>query len=161
MVGQILRYIAIKYSVRGRDLGSTVEEAIQKVTTKVKLPSGYTIDWAGEYESQKRPQRRLLLVLPITILVIFVILYGMFKPEKRGAFILTNVAMASYRWVACLIPYPYKLQCFLWRGFSRASSVFRCRLASSWWNISINFVPKGTPSRRLRWKERSCGLDRL
>src|SRR5579863_1639464 len=88
------RYIAIKYSVRGRDLGSTVEEAIKKVTTKVKLPSGYTIDWAGEYESQKRSQRRLLLVLPITILVIFVILYGMFKSMKWALLILTNVAMA-------------------------------------------------------------------
>jgi cobalt-zinc-cadmium resistance protein CzcA len=88
------RYIAIKYSVRGRDLGSTVEEAIQKVTTKVKLPPGYTIDWAGEYESQKRSQRRLLLVLPITILVIFVILYGMFKSMKWALLILTNVAMA-------------------------------------------------------------------
>jgi heavy metal efflux system protein len=88
------RYIAIKYSVRGRDLGSTVEEAIKKVTTRVKLPPGYTIDWAGEYESQKRSQRRLLLVLPITILVIFIILYAMFKSMKWALLILTNVAMA-------------------------------------------------------------------
>ena len=48
------RYVAIKYSVRGRDLGSTVEEAIAKVQQQVKLPTGYQIDWAGEYESQKR-----------------------------------------------------------------------------------------------------------
>jgi cobalt-zinc-cadmium resistance protein CzcA len=88
------RYIAVKYSVRGRDLGSTVEEAIKKVTSKVKLPPGYTLDWAGEYESQKRSQRRLLLVLPVTILVIFVILYGMFKSMKWALLILTNVAMA-------------------------------------------------------------------
>jgi cobalt-zinc-cadmium resistance protein CzcA len=88
------RYIAIKYSVRGRDLGSTVEETIQKVTAQVKLPTGYTIDWAGEYESQKRSQRRLLIVLPVTILVIFVILYTMFKSMKWALLILTNVAMA-------------------------------------------------------------------
>jgi cobalt-zinc-cadmium resistance protein CzcA len=88
------RYIAIKYSVRGRDLGGTVEEAIQKVTAQVKLPPGYTIDWAGEYESQKRSQRRLLIVLPVTILVIFVILYTMFKSMKWALLILTNVAMA-------------------------------------------------------------------
>ncbi len=56
------RYIAVKYSVRGRDLGSTVEESIAKVNKQVSLPSGYHIDWAGEYESQKRSQRRLLLV---------------------------------------------------------------------------------------------------
>src|SRR5208337_4603692 len=76
------RYIAVKYSVRGRDLGSTVEEAIRKVNTSVKLPPGYTIDWAGEYESEKRSERRLLLVLPITILLIYIILYTMFKSVK-------------------------------------------------------------------------------
>jgi heavy metal efflux system protein len=88
------RYIAIKYSVRGRDLGSTVEEAIKKVSGKVKLPQGYTIDWAGEYESQKRSQRRLLMVLPLTILLIFLILYTMFKSFKWALLILTSVALA-------------------------------------------------------------------
>ncbi len=88
------RYIAIKYSVRGRDLGSTVEEAIRKVKAGVKLPSGYTIDWAGEYESQQRSARRLALVLPVTILVIFIILYTMFKSMKWALLIMTNVAMA-------------------------------------------------------------------
>jgi cobalt-zinc-cadmium resistance protein CzcA len=88
------RYIAIKYSVRGRDLGSTVEEAIKKVSSQVKLPQGYTIDWAGEYESQKRSQRRLLMVLPLTILLIFLILYTMFKSFKWALLILTSVALA-------------------------------------------------------------------
>jgi cobalt-zinc-cadmium resistance protein CzcA len=88
------RYIAVKYSVRGRDLGSTVEEAIRKVNHAVKLPSGYTIDWAGEYESEKRSERRLLIVLPITILLIYIILYTMFKSAKWALLILTNVAMA-------------------------------------------------------------------
>jgi cobalt-zinc-cadmium resistance protein CzcA len=88
------RYIAVKYSVRGRDLGSTVEESIAKVNKQVSLPSGYHIDWAGEYESQKRSQRRLLLVLPITILLIFAILYTMFKSGKWAALIMVNVAMA-------------------------------------------------------------------
>jgi cobalt-zinc-cadmium resistance protein CzcA len=88
------RYVAIKYSVPLRDLGSTVEEAIDKVGKQVKLPEGYHIDWAGEYESQKRSQRRLLLVLPLTILVICMILYTMFKSFKWVALILGNVAMA-------------------------------------------------------------------
>jgi len=88
------RYVAIKYSVRDRDLGSTVEEAIKKVSEQVKLPPGYKIDWAGEYESQKRSSRRLALVLPITILLIFLLLYIMFHSGKWAGLILINVSMA-------------------------------------------------------------------
>jgi len=97
------RYVAIKYSVRGRDLGGTVEEAIKKVRAGVKLPSGYTIDWAGEYESQKRSEQRLLVVLPVTILVIFVILYTMFRSMKWAFLILTNVAMARLGGLVALL----------------------------------------------------------
>jgi cobalt-zinc-cadmium resistance protein CzcA len=88
------RYVAIKYSVRGRDLGSTVEEAIKKVDREVKLPTGYSISWAGEYASQQRSQRRLAIVLPITILVIFIILYTMFHSFKWATLMLANIAMA-------------------------------------------------------------------
>ncbi len=88
------RYVAIKYSVPVRDLGSTVEEAIRKVGRQVKLPTGYHIDWAGEYESQKRSQKRLMIVLPLTILVICMILYMMFNSFKWVVLILANVAMA-------------------------------------------------------------------
>jgi len=88
------RYIAIKYSVRGRDLGGAVEEAIQKVGEQVKLSRGYHIDWEGEYESQKRSQKRLTIVLPLTLLGIFLILYMMFGSPKWAALILGNVAMA-------------------------------------------------------------------
>jgi cobalt-zinc-cadmium resistance protein CzcA len=86
--------VAIKYSVRGRDLGSTEEEIIRKVSAAVKLPTGYTVDWAGEYENQKRSEARLLLVLPVTILLIYIILYSMFKSVKWALLILTNVALA-------------------------------------------------------------------
>ncbi len=88
------RYLAIKYSVRGRDLGSTVEEAIAKVNKQVKLAPGYHLDWAGEYQSQKRANKRLALVLPITIAIIFIILYTMFRSPKWALLILCNVAMA-------------------------------------------------------------------
>jgi cobalt-zinc-cadmium resistance protein CzcA len=88
------RYVAIKYSVRGRDLGSTVEEAIKKVDQQVKLPQGYRISWAGEYASQQRSQKRLAVVLPITILIIFVILYTMFHSFKWAGLMLANIAMA-------------------------------------------------------------------
>jgi cobalt-zinc-cadmium resistance protein CzcA len=88
------RYVAIKYSIPVRDLGSTVEEAMKKVNAQVKLPKGYRLDWAGEYESQKRSSARLMVVLPITILVICVILYTMFNSAKWVGLILANVAMA-------------------------------------------------------------------
>ena len=88
------RYIAIKYSVRGRDLGSAVEEAIEKVTGKVQLPTGYHLKWEGEYASQKRANARLLIVLPITILIIFIILYTMFKSFKWAMLIMANIAIA-------------------------------------------------------------------
>ena len=89
------RYIAIKYSVRGRDLGSTVEEAIAKVGRNVKLPAGYHLEWAGEYESQKRANARMAIVVPVTVLVIFLILYSMFRSYKWAALILISVIMAS------------------------------------------------------------------
>ena len=88
------RYVAIKYGVRGRDLGSTVEEAIGSVAKAVKLPPGYRLEWAGEYESQKRSEKRLALVIPLTLLVIFLILYSMFASAKWAGLILITVAMA-------------------------------------------------------------------
>lgn len=88
------RYIAIKYSVRGRDLGGAVEEAIDKVNTQVKLARGYHIDWEGEYESEKRAERRLLIIVPLTILLISIILYTMFRSFKWALLVLMNLAVA-------------------------------------------------------------------
>jgi cobalt-zinc-cadmium resistance protein CzcA len=96
------RYVAIKYGVRGRDLGSAVEEAIKKVTDEVKLPPGYHIDWAGEYASQQRAQRRLEIVIPLTLLVIFMILYTMFGSLKWALLILTTVMTAPIGGVTAL-----------------------------------------------------------
>ena len=96
------RYVAIKYGVRGRDLGSAVEEAIAKVSQQVKLPTGYRIDWAGEYASQQRAQRRLALVIPLTLLVIFMILYSMFGSMKWAGLILATVAMAPIGGIVAL-----------------------------------------------------------
>ncbi len=88
------RYVALKYSIVGRDLGSGVEEAISKVSKQVKLPVGYSLSWAGEYESAKRSQKRLAIVVPITLLVICMILYTMFNSMKWVLLIIANVAMA-------------------------------------------------------------------
>src|SRR5271163_3268944 len=97
------RYIAIKYSVRGRDLGGAVEEAIKKVNEKVQMPRGYRIDWEGEYESEKRAQARLALIVPLTILLIFIILYTMFRSLKWAALILANVALAPFGGLLALL----------------------------------------------------------
>ena len=88
------RYVAIKYSVRGRDLGSAVEEAIRAVDRQVNLPAGYRIDWAGEYASQQRSAQRLMIVVPITVLIILIILYTMFDSLKWAQLMLANIVMA-------------------------------------------------------------------
>jgi cobalt-zinc-cadmium resistance protein CzcA len=97
------RYLAITFNVRGRDLGTTVEEAIKSISEKVKLPPGYTVGWSGEYESEKRAEARLLVIVPITILVIYIILYSMFKSAKWALLILTNVAMARIGGLVALL----------------------------------------------------------
>jgi heavy metal efflux system protein len=88
------RYIAIKYSVRGRDLGGAVREAIDKVGREVNLPPGYHVSWEGEYASEVRAEARLLIIVPFTVFLIFIILYLMFNSFKWALLILTNVMMA-------------------------------------------------------------------
>jgi cobalt-zinc-cadmium resistance protein CzcA len=89
------RYIAIKYSVRGRDLGSTVEEALSRVEHQVQLPPGYHTEWAGEYESQKRANKRMAIIVPVTLAGIFLILYMMFGSFKWAFLIMASVFMSS------------------------------------------------------------------
>lgn len=88
------RYVALKYSVRGRDLGSTVEEAIRTVGNKVKLPNGYHLEWAGEYASKQRANKRLAIIVPITIAAIFLLLYSMFHSFKFSALVMITVVLS-------------------------------------------------------------------
>ena len=88
------RYIAIKYSVRGRDLGSTVRQAIEEVRQKVPLPEGYHLDWTGEYESQQRANRRLAVIVPVTLVLMSFILYSAFDSWKWVGLILAVVALS-------------------------------------------------------------------
>ena len=97
------RYVAIKYSVRGRDLGGAVEEAIRKVDAQVQLPRGYHMDWAGEYESQQRASKRLAVIVPITILVILILLYIAFGSLKWASLILVNLVIAPIGGVLALL----------------------------------------------------------
>jgi cobalt-zinc-cadmium resistance protein CzcA len=96
------RYIAVKFSVRGRDLGSTIAEAQSAVKRKVLLPEGYTMDWSGEFESQKRAEARLAMVIPATILAIFLVLFLVFKSLKWALIIMADVATARMGGVLAL-----------------------------------------------------------
>ncbi|MFT3924882.1 MAG: CusA/CzcA family heavy metal efflux RND transporter [Myxococcales bacterium] len=89
------RYVAIKFSVRGRDLGSTVADAQKKVARAVTEPPGYEIVWGGEFESAQRAGRRLSIVIPLTVVLIFMLLFVMFRRAHEAALILGNVLVTS------------------------------------------------------------------
>jgi cobalt-zinc-cadmium resistance protein CzcA len=97
------RYIAIKYSVRGRDLGGAVQEAIEKVGRNVHLPPGYHLGWEGEYESQKRSQARLMVIVPLTVFLIFMIIYGAFSSVKWALLNLANLLIAPFGGLLALL----------------------------------------------------------
>jgi cobalt-zinc-cadmium resistance protein CzcA len=88
------RYVAVTFSVRERDLGTTVAEATRQINQKVSFPPGYLLEWAGEYESEKRAEARLAVIVPLTILIIFIILYTMFRSAKWALLILGVVTVA-------------------------------------------------------------------
>ena len=88
------RYIPIKFSVRGRDLGSTVAEAQERVGKAVKLPNGYQLVWAGEFDSLQAAKQRLLIVVPITLLLILVLLYGLFNSLRDSLLSVAGIPFA-------------------------------------------------------------------
>ncbi|MEO5977478.1 MAG: CusA/CzcA family heavy metal efflux RND transporter [Chryseolinea sp.] len=88
------RFIGVKFSVRERDLGSTIAEAQKKVQAHVKLPAGYSIGWTGEFENQVRATARLVQVVPISLILIFVLLFIMFGNAKDAGYVLINVPFA-------------------------------------------------------------------
>jgi heavy metal efflux system protein len=88
------RYVSVTFNVRGRDLNSSVEDAMGQIKQKVTLLPGYHLDWSGEYESAKRAQARLAVIVPLTVLIIFILLYTMFRSAKWALLILAIVTMA-------------------------------------------------------------------
>ncbi|PUZ26287.1 CusA/CzcA family heavy metal efflux RND transporter [Chitinophaga parva] len=88
------RYGAIKFSVRGRDMGSTIAEAQSKVNAAIHIPKGYSLEWAGDFENQQRATKRLTQVVPISLLLIFLILYILFGSFKDAGLVLINVPFA-------------------------------------------------------------------
>jgi len=96
------RVIAVKFSVRGRDMGGAILEA-QKRTKDIKIPKGYNIDWIGEYESQVRATNRLKQVVPICLLLIFIFLFIAFGNLRDSGIILLNVPFALIGGIVALI----------------------------------------------------------
>lgn len=88
------RYATVKFSVRGRDMGSTIVEAQQKVNAAVKIKRGYRLAWQGDFENQQRAEKRLMQVVPISLGLIFFLLYIMFGDIKDAALVFLNVPFA-------------------------------------------------------------------
>ena len=88
------RYAALKFSVRGRDMGSTIAEAQAKVNKLVTLKRGYTMAWQGDFENQKRAEKRLIQVVPLSLVLIFLLLFTMFGNLKDAGLVFLNVPFA-------------------------------------------------------------------
>lgn len=88
------RFIGVKFSVRERDLGSTIAEAQKKVNSHIQLPNGYKMSWNGEFENQVRASNRLAQVVPISLIIIFILLFIMFNNAKDAGYVLINVPFA-------------------------------------------------------------------
>ncbi len=89
------RYIPVKFSVRDRDLGGAVAEAQQRIAQNVKLPSGYRLAWAGEFEDLENAKARLELIVPISLLIILALLYGLFNSLRDSLMALAGIPFAA------------------------------------------------------------------
>jgi len=88
------RYIPIKFSVRGRDLGSTVAEAQKRIAANVKLPTGYHLVWAGEFDDMKVAAQRLAIMIPLSLILILALLYGLFNNFRDSLLALVGIPFA-------------------------------------------------------------------
>jgi len=96
------RRIVVQCNVRGRDLGGFVAEAERRLDEAVRLPAGYSVDWGGQFENQRRAMRRLMIVVPASILIIFGLLFFTFSSARQALLILTNVPFAFIGGIAAL-----------------------------------------------------------
>jgi cobalt-zinc-cadmium resistance protein CzcA len=96
------RSLTVSCNVRGRDIGSFVSDAKQRIAARIKLPAGYFIEWGGQAENQARAAQRLSLVVPAVILLIFFLLYATFKSARNSGLILLNIPFALIGGVVAL-----------------------------------------------------------
>ena len=99
---QLRRYAVIQMDVRGRDVDGFVKEADAAIASNVALPQGYSIEWGGAFENQQRALKRLAFIVPLTIFLIFVLLYMAFNSAKYAALIIANVPFAAIGGIAAL-----------------------------------------------------------
>jgi heavy metal efflux system protein len=97
------RYAALKFSVRGRDMGSTIAEAQEKTDALIKLKKGYSMVWQGDFENQRRAQKRLSEVVPISLVLIFLLLFVMFGNLKDAGLVFLNVPFAIVGGILALL----------------------------------------------------------
>lgn len=97
------RFCAVKFSVHGRDMGTAVAEAQQKVKEQVRLPEGYTLKWTGDFENQQRATKRLAQVVPVSIAIIFIILFVLFGNARDAGLVLLNVPYAAVGGILALL----------------------------------------------------------
>ena len=97
------RFATVKFSIRGRDMGSTIKEAQQKVDAKVKLKRGYHMAWQGDFENQQRAEKRLTQVVPVSLALIFLLLFVMFGNFKDASLVFLNVPFAIVGGIAALL----------------------------------------------------------
>ena len=104
-------------NVRGRDVGSFVDEAKPKLANQVQLPPGYYMDWSGQYENQQRARQRLMIVIPIVLLIIFGLLYLTYNSALEAAHVLLAVPFALTGGVYLLWALGYNFSVAVWVGF--------------------------------------------
>ena len=97
------RFCAVKFSVRGRDMGTAVAEAQKKVNASIHLPEGYTLKWTGDFENQQRATKRLSQVVPVSIAIIFIILFVLFSNARDAGLVLLNVPFAAVGGIIALL----------------------------------------------------------
>src|SRR5678816_1215981 len=104
-------------NVRGRDVGSFVDEAKQSVAKNIQLPAGYYVAWSGQYENQQRAKSRLLFVVPIVLIVIFGLLYLTYHSALEAAHVLMAVPFALTGGVYLVWLLGYNFSVAVWVGF--------------------------------------------
>ena len=139
------RRIIVQANVRGTDLGSFVGEAQRRIDAGLKLPPGYAIDWGGQFENQERAMRRLLLVIPASILIIFGLLFATFDSVRQALLILLNVPFAMVGGIAALWLRGLNLNLSASVGFIALFGV-----------AVLNGIVLVSSMNRLRWQGAPC-----
>jgi len=149
--GQLVGYVTV--DMAGRDIGGYVDEAKKVVAEKIKLPQGYTLVWSGQYEYLQRAKERLIYVVPLTLLIIFVLLYLNFQSIAKTLIVLLSVPFALVGGIWLLYLLNYNLSVAVWVGIIALAGV-----AAETGVVMIVYVDE-VYERRLREGSMSTAKD--